>query len=51
MYKEISDIAKSASNNGTHSILPESLCCDGCCCEYLQVLSDQPQRLPNETDD
>lgn len=51
MYNEISDIAKSASNNGTYSIFPESLCYDGCCCTYLQVLSDQPQRLPNETDD
>lgn len=51
MYKEILDIAKSASNNGTHSVFPESLCHDGFCHKYLQVVSDQPQRLPKETDD
>lgn len=51
MYKEISDIAKSPSDNGTHSVFPESLCYDGCCCKYLQVVSDQPRRFPNETDD
>lgn len=51
MYKEISDIAKSASNDGAHSAFPESLCYDGSCHKYLQVVSDPPQRLPKETDD
>lgn len=35
MYKETADIAKSASCNGTHSIFPESSCCDGCCREVF----------------